>query len=109
MVTDEQVQLFRDKMKQGHTQEAAAAAAGMKPRTAREWQNGPLPSQTTQSRNYRTRKDPFGDHWQDVVVPLLEADPKAKLEAKTIIAEAHRVFKVQIPTSSRVRREGNHL
>lgn len=85
MVTDEQVQLLRSKMNQGKTQEAAAAAAGMSVRTARKWQTGPLPSQTKTERTWRTRKDPFADVWETKIEPLLEADTKAELEAKTIM------------------------
>jgi len=42
MVRDEQVRFLRKKMKDGLTQEAAAAATGMSERTARKWQRGPL-------------------------------------------------------------------
>ena len=45
MITDRQVRLMRQKRMEGKTQEAAAAKAGMSVRSARKWQNGPLPSQ----------------------------------------------------------------
>lgn len=85
MVTDEQVRLLRSKMNQGKTQEAAAAAAGMSVRAARKWQTGPLPSQTKKDRTWRTRKDPFADVWASKIEPLLVADSKAELEAKTLM------------------------
>ena len=85
MVTDEQVRLLRSKMNQGKTQEAAAAAAGMSVRSARKWQTGPLPSQSTKERTWRTRKDPFEDVWHTKIEPLLEVDTKAELEAKTLM------------------------
>ena len=85
MVTDEQVRLLRSKMNQGKTQEAAAAAAGMSVRSARKWQTGPLPSQSKKNRTWRTRKDPFEDVWASKIEPLLEADTKAELEAKTLM------------------------
>ena len=72
-------------MNQGKTQEAAAAAAGMSVRAARKWQTGPLPSQTKTERSWRTRKDPFEDVWATKIEPLLEADTKAELEAKTLM------------------------
>ena len=34
----------------GKTQETAAAMAGMSVRSARKWQSGPLPSETSQDR-----------------------------------------------------------
>ncbi len=43
MVTGKQVRRLRQKLMQGKTQEAAAAAAGMSVRSARTWQRGPLP------------------------------------------------------------------
>jgi transposase len=69
------------------TLEAAASAAGMSERTARQWQRGPLPSETTQARTWRTRPDPFVEVWEREIEPLLLADKEGKLEAKTIFAE----------------------
>ena len=87
MVTDEQVRLLRKKRMEGKTQEAAAAAAGMSVRSARKWEQGALPSQTTTDRTWRTRKDPFEEVWEPEVVPLLEADTEGKLEAKAVLEE----------------------
>ncbi len=87
MVTDEQVRLLRKKQMQGMKQEAAAAAAGMSVRTARQWQDGPMPSATKKSRAWRTRQDPFEEIWESDVVPLLEADTARKLEAKAVLEE----------------------
>lgn len=76
-------------MAEGLTQEAAAAAAGMSVRTARKWQDGPLPSETKQERTWRTRPDPFEAVWEKDVVPLLVADEQGVLEATTLLAELH--------------------
>ena len=75
----------------GMTIEAAAAAAGMCERTAREWQSGPLPSACKGARHWRTRGDPFAEVWACEVVPLLEADADGGLEAKTVFAELCRL------------------
>jgi hypothetical protein len=40
MVTDGQVRVLRRKLMEGKTQEAAAAAADMSVRSARNWQTG---------------------------------------------------------------------
>jgi hypothetical protein len=85
MVTDEQVWKLRQKMSHGHTQEAAAAAAGMSERSARTWQDGPLPSQTKGPRSWRTRADPFAGVWETLVVPLLRADLHRQLEAPAVL------------------------
>ncbi len=87
MVTDEQVRVLRQKRMDGKTQEAAAAAAGMSERTAREWSEGPLPSASKKERTWRTRADPFVEVWTTEVVPLLESDSSRILEARTLLAE----------------------
>ena len=55
-------------------------------RSARKWQAGPLPSETKEPRKWRTRTDAFAAVWATVIVPLLFADTKRVLEAKTLIA-----------------------
>jgi len=90
VVTDAQVKLLRQKMMEGRAQEAAAAAAGISVRTAREWQSGPLPSETKRARDWRTRPDPFAEVWEQQVVPWLVADVRGELEATTILAQLER-------------------
>jgi hypothetical protein len=90
MVRDAQVRLLRQKMTEGRTQEAAAAAAGMSQRAARKWQKGPLPTECKKNRSWRTRVDPFAEVWESEVVPLLAADTEGKFEATTVLAELQR-------------------
>ena len=85
MVTDAQVGLLRQRLMEKKTQETAAATADMSVRSARKWQAGPLPSATKRERDWRTRPDAFAAVWAAVVVPLLVADTKRVLEAKTLI------------------------
>lgn len=85
MVTDAQVRLMRQKMKEKKTQVAAAAAADMSERTARRWKEGPLPGSTKKPRHWRTRPDPLVGIWDSDVVPLLEEDEKGELEAVTLL------------------------
>ena len=66
---------------------AAAAAAGMRERTARRWQSGALPSTAKAPRTWRTREDPFADVWQSEVVPQLVADTQGRLQALTLFTE----------------------
>ena len=70
---------------QGKTQEAAAAAAGMSVRSARTWQQGPLPLESKTSRAWRTRPDPFAAIWSEAVLPLLQRDPESALQATTVL------------------------
>ena len=85
MVTDAQVGLLRQKRMEKKTQESAAATADMSVRSARKWQAGPLPSETKKAREWRTRPDAFATVWASVIVPLLVADKRSVLEAKTLI------------------------
>ncbi len=85
MVTDEQVRLLRQKRMEGKNQEAAAAASGMSVRTARGWEQGLLPSQKKQRREWRTRKDPFEGVWDEEIVPLLRRDEERVLQASTLL------------------------
>jgi len=87
MLTDEQVRVLRKKREMGKTQETAAAAAGMSVRSARTWEAGQLPSATKKTRDWRTRADPFEEHWESDVVPLLQADKKGVLQAKAVLGE----------------------
>ena len=68
----------------GNTVGAAAAAAGMCERTARQWQEGPFPSTTTTPRTWRTREDPFHEIWVADIVPRLDADRAGRLQALTL-------------------------
>jgi hypothetical protein len=85
MVTDEQVRLLRQKLMEGKKQETAAAAAGMCERSARKWQQGPLPSETKAPRWWRTRVDRLADVWEREIVPLLVSDEKGVLQATGVL------------------------
>lgn len=93
MVKDAQVRLMRRKMtaKKKMTMASAAAAAGMSERSGRRWKHGPLPSEKKRPRTWKTRPDPFASVWSAVIIPLLEADEKRVLEARTIIGELERL------------------
>jgi hypothetical protein len=64
--------MLREKRMDGKTLAAAAAAAGMCERTARRWQEGPVPSATKTARTWRTRPDPFAKMWTSEIVAGLE-------------------------------------
>jgi hypothetical protein len=72
---------------QGQTLEAAAAAAGMSERSARTWQDGPMPSATTTTRAWRTRADPFAAVWATEIEPYLRSDEDGELLATTLMDE----------------------
>ena len=70
---------------EGKSQETAAAMAGMSVRSARSWQQGPLPSENKKERHWRTRADPFEGIWEEEVEPLLREEAARGLRATTII------------------------
>src|SRR5271170_3319419 len=92
MVKDAQVGVLRRRLMEGKTQEASAAAAGMSMGSARKWQHGAYPSQRRKPHTWRTRPDPFGAVFESEVVPLLAADEKRVLEARTILGELERSY-----------------
>ena len=63
MVTGQQVRRLRQKLMQGKTQEAAAAAAGMSVRSAGKWQRGLLPAERRTTRLRRASKLAPGKTW----------------------------------------------
>ncbi len=59
-------------LNRGKTLGRAAALADMDEKTARKYQHlGKPPSQTKQSRRYRTRMDVFADVWMELGVHFL--------------------------------------
>jgi hypothetical protein len=97
-ITDRQVHLYMTKRK-GHTQEVAAAKAGMSVRTARRVaQATALPSQKPE-RDWRTRTNPFADVWDGEIVPLLRSTPK--LKAITLLQKLQEDHVNRFPDSMR--------
>jgi len=73
-ITPEQVRLFVKQRIAGDTQQQASAKAGISERSGRRIDSGALPRKK-EPRQWRTRKDPFGDVWESEIVPLLEKRP----------------------------------
>ena len=87
--TDHQVRRYMDSRKDGYSQAAAAARAGLSERTGRRIEADPaLPSQQDRTRRYRTRQDPFVEVWREELVPMLQTIPH--LRATTILGELQR-------------------
>ena len=88
MVKDAQVRVLRRKLMEGKTQEAAAAAAGMSVRQRAQVAARVRIRRRRASRiRWRTRPDPFAEVFESEVAPLLAADEKRVLEARTILGE----------------------
>jgi hypothetical protein len=80
--TNKQVDILIQKIKK-HTQLIASTKAGMTAKTARKYlSTGKSPSELKKVRKYRTRKDPFLNHWNEVEL-MLESAPE--LQATTIL------------------------
>jgi transposase InsO family protein len=65
--TDAQVRIIMRERQKGRTQEQAAAKANLSSRrTVRKYESlGKLPSERKRARDYRTRRDPFEEHWPE--------------------------------------------
>lgn len=93
-ITDRQVHLYMSNRKH-HTQELAAAKAGMSARTARRIEGeGRLPSQQPR-RYWRSRPDPFAEVWESLLVPLLQGAPR--LMAITLLRKLQEEHPGQFP------------
>jgi hypothetical protein len=89
--TDAQVRIIMRERQNGRTQEQAAAKANLRSRrTVRKYERlGKLPSELKKPREYRTRRDPFEEHWAEAEAMLADVP---ELEAKTLfewICEQH--------------------
>ncbi|QBY56301.1 IS21 family transposase [Cupriavidus oxalaticus] len=97
-ITDQQVRLYMSKRKE-HSQEIAAAKAGISVRSARRIEcDARLPSQKPR-RYWRSRPDPFTDVWDTEVVPMLKSEPR--LQAITILRKLQDDHPGQYPDSVR--------
>lgn len=86
-ITDLQVTKYKEHRGK-HSQEAAAAKAGISVSSARRIESQvALPSQRP-SRHWRTRADPLGQVWEVEVIPMLESAPA--LMAITVLEELQR-------------------
>ncbi|XUW93215.1 IS21 family transposase (plasmid) [Burkholderia sp. M6-3] len=97
-ITDQQVRLYMSKRKH-HSQEIAAAKAGISVRSARRIERDTvLPSQKPR-RYWRSRPDPFADVWDTEVVPMLANAPQ--LQAVTILRKLQDDHPGEYPDSTR--------
>jgi hypothetical protein len=81
--TDAQVRIIMRERQNGRTQEQAAAKANLRSRrTVRKYERlGKLPSELKRPREYRTRRDPFEEHWPEAEAMLADLP---EVEAKTL-------------------------
>ena len=81
--TDAQVRIIMRERQNGRTQEQAAAKANLRSRrTVRKYERlGKLPSELKRAREYRTRRDPFEEHWPEAEAMLADLP---EVEAKTL-------------------------
>jgi hypothetical protein len=97
-ITDQQVRLYMSKRKH-HSQQIAAAKAGISVRSARRLEReATLPSQKPR-RDWRSRADPFAQVWENEVVPMLLSAPQ--LHAITILRKLQDEHPGQYPDSTR--------
>lgn len=82
MTTDHQVRRLKKLIQSEKTQAIAASKAGMDVKTARKYlRSNKLPSELKGERNWRTRKNPFEEDWEELS-QMLKVNPG--LQAKTL-------------------------
>lgn len=88
-VTDRQVRILREAMAKHGAVEVAAMKADMHRNTARKYLNTlKFPSELKQSRDWRTRPDPFAEDWPAIAERLADAP---ELEAKHLFWDLMRL------------------
>ena len=81
--SDAQVRKLMEEMSKHGRIGVAAMKAGMDRKTARKYVRvGKLPSEMREPRTWRTREDPFEEHWPELEAKLKEAPG---LQAKTLL------------------------
>lgn len=79
MVTDKQYWRLMKLLNLGKNLKRAAVLSDMDEKTARKYRHlGKPPSQSKQSRGYRTRTDGFADVWTEIL-PFLESEPEVEV------------------------------
>ena len=86
-ITAQQVESFMKARRDGRTQEAASAKAGVSERTGRRIEKGEAGRERSR-RDWRTRPDPLEAVWQAELVPLLKDKPT--LGAITLLEDLQR-------------------
>lgn len=90
MVTDRQVRLLMKLLQEEKTLRVAAAKSGMDEKTARKYRKlRKTPSEVKCEHNWRTRKDPFLEVWEEISSKL---HFNSGLEAKTIFKDLQRRY-----------------
>ena len=70
-MSDAQVRKLMEEMTKHGRIGVAAMKADMDRKTARKYlESGQLPSEQRKDRSYRTRPNPFEEHWSELVVKL---------------------------------------
>lgn len=94
-ITDHQYRNYMKAKKLGFTQTVSAAKAGFSVRSGRALEKlGTLPSQQ-KGKKWKTRKDPFEEVWDRMLVPLLKDKPG--LLAITLLEYLQSLFPDQYP------------
>ncbi len=85
MITARQVRRYMERKRKGDSQAVAAAKSGFSERTARRVESGEVVPGQRAARHWRTRVDPLGEVWDELILPMLREVPY--LRATTIIEQ----------------------
>ncbi|MCP3965206.1 MAG: IS21 family transposase [Lentisphaerae bacterium] len=96
-ITEQQIRIYMSAKNQGYIQPTAAAKAGISERSGRRIEKGEIITGGKPKRTWRTRKDPFGDVWENEIVPMLEQNPK--LQPLTLFEQLNKKYPGCYPQS----------
>lgn len=82
-ITSRQVERYMKARKKGHSQENAAAKAGISERSGRSIEQDKRIDPMKKERHWRTRPDPLSPAWENELKPMLEQTPS--LQAITLL------------------------
>lgn len=90
MVNDQQVRKLKNMLQNNKTLKDSALCSGMDEKTARKYRDRPeLPSEIKCPHTWRTRKDPFEEHWDEIRSTLEQAPT---IEAKALFMHLQRTY-----------------
>ncbi|MDA3899682.1 MAG: hypothetical protein PF637_04080 [Spirochaetes bacterium] len=102
MVNDQQVRILKNMLQNDKTLKESALCSGMDEKTARKYRDSSkLPRELKKPHSWRTRKDPFVEHWHEpgrtAPKKVLSCSPKhpgtvALLFHPKLSAQKHRYY-----------------
>jgi len=96
-INEKQVRIYMSARKEGKGQVTSSARAGVSDRSGRRIEKGEVRVSGKNSRDWRTRSDPFAEVWEKEIVPMLEDCPE--LSPQTLFEHLQKKYLEDYPDS----------